>query len=154
MGWMFYPHTDELLRLARGWSWRLGSGALLALGSTLLELRRFAGGSEPAPLWHLGIAGAAVWLMIFGLIGLFTRYVNRPVRIARYLSDASYWTYLVHLPVLIILAGFVAHAAWPLPVKFAVTLGGTAAACIVSYHLLARSTPIGQLLNGRKYPWR
>jgi glucan biosynthesis protein C len=69
---------------------------------------------------------------------------------ARYLADASYWIYLVHLPIVITLAGLLAHTTLPVFVKFIVVFGGTTASCIASYRLFVRSTPIGWLLNGRR----
>ena len=60
--------------------------------------------------------------------------------------------YIVHLPIVIAVPGVL--APWPLPavVKFAITLAVTTVATLVSYHYLVRSTAIGVLLNGRRYP--
>ncbi len=45
-----------------------------------------------------------------------------------YLAQSSYWVYEIHMP-------------------------ATAAVSLLSYHLLVRSTPLGSLLNGRRYPF-
>ena len=70
----------------------------------------------------------------------------------RYVSDASYWMYLVHLPFAIGIPGVLAPAPLPAIVKFAITVAITTAATLVSYHYLVRATAIGALLNGRRYP--
>jgi glucan biosynthesis protein C len=58
----------------------------------------------------------------------------------------------VHLPIVIAVSGFLAPFAWPAALKFALALGATTVATVVSYHFLVRSTLIGEWLNGRRYP--
>jgi peptidoglycan/LPS O-acetylase OafA/YrhL len=41
------------------------------------------------------------WFFTFGIIGFFLKFFNRPSRISRYLSDGSYWIYLIHMPMVI-----------------------------------------------------
>ena len=91
---------------------------------------------------------AYTWLMVLGMIGVFERFASRESRLARYVSDASYWMYLVHLPMVI--AGQLLLADWaaPAPVKCVVLLAGTMAILIASYQLLVRHTAVGLFLNG------
>ncbi|MCS5585605.1 MAG: acyltransferase family protein, partial [Pseudomonadales bacterium] len=42
-----------------------------------------------------------VWLMTFGLIGLFRKLMSSENPWMRYISDSSYWLYLAHLPLMI-----------------------------------------------------
>ena len=44
---------------------------------------------------------AFAWLMCFGAMGLFRWIASRERFWVRYLSDASYWLYLTHLPLVI-----------------------------------------------------
>jgi peptidoglycan/LPS O-acetylase OafA/YrhL len=69
----------------------------------------------------------------------------------RYISDASYWVYLLHLSLTAILPGLIVD--WPMHaiVKFLFVLISTGIICFVSYHYLVRNTFIGKFLNGRKY---
>jgi peptidoglycan/LPS O-acetylase OafA/YrhL len=92
-----------------------------------------------------------VWLLIFGVTGLFIRYGSNHSARMRYVSDASYWVYLLHLSFTAIIPGLIAD--WPLPptLKFLFVLITTGVICFVSYHYLVRGTFIGQFLNGRKY---
>lgn len=92
-----------------------------------------------------------VWLFIFGITGLFIRYGSNHSSKMRYLSDSSYWVYLVHLPFAAFLPSLIVD--WPLPAtfKFLFVLISTGVICYVSYHYLVRGTFIGQFLNGRKY---
>jgi glucan biosynthesis protein C len=95
---------------------------------------------------------AATWFFIYGFIGLFLRYLEKPIPLARYMADASYWMYLVHLPCTIVLPVFLSTLPVPTFVKFGVVLGTTAFLTVVTYHYWVRATVIGQMLNGRRYP--
>mgnify|MGYP001822394822 CR=1 FL=1 len=92
-----------------------------------------------------------VWLLIFGITGLFMRYGSNHSAKMRYVSDASYWVYLLHLSLTAIIPGLIAD--WPLTatLKFLFVMIVTGVICFVSYHYLVRGTFIGQFLNGKKY---
>ncbi len=95
-----------------------------------------------------------VWLLIFGITGLFIRYGSKHSALMRYISDASYWVYLAHLMFTAVLPGAIAE--WPLhpTLKFLFVMTVTLMICFASYHLFVRTTFIGQFLNGRKYSRR
>lgn len=92
-----------------------------------------------------------VWLLIFGISGLFLRYGSQHSSRMRYLSDSSYWVYLVHLTFAAFIPSLIVD--WPIPatLKFLIVLVSTTLICYVSYHYLVRGTFIGKFLNGRKY---
>lgn len=95
---------------------------------------------------------AAMWFFIYSFIGLFLRYLEKPIPLARYMADASYWMYLVHLPCTIVLPAFLSTLPLPSFAKFSVVLGTTLFLTVVTYHYWVRATVIGQMLNGRRYP--
>jgi glucan biosynthesis protein C len=95
---------------------------------------------------------AAMWFFIYGFIGLFLRYLEKPIPLARYMADASYWMYLVHLPCTIALPVFLSNLPLPTFMKFSAVLGTTTFLTVVTYHYWVRATVIGQVLNGRRYP--
>jgi post-segregation antitoxin (ccd killing protein) len=94
------------------------------------------------------------WLLIFGCLGLFRTYCQGESRFWRYFSDASYWMYLMHLPIQFQILIWFGDKPWPWPVKFFVYVFGTLAVLIPSYHFLVRPTWIGWLLNGKVVPLR
>ena len=57
--------------------------------------------------------GINVWLFIFGFTGLFIRYASQHSAIMRYVSDSSYWVYLLHLPLTAFIPGLIAGIAMP-----------------------------------------
>ena len=95
---------------------------------------------------------AAVWLFIFSFTGLFLRYLSAPSIKMRYLSDASYWIYLVHLPLTAFFPVLLGHLPWPAFIKFTIVLSLSTAISALTYHYFVRATFIGQALSGRKYP--
>jgi len=78
------------------------------------------------------------------------KFLNRQNELLRYISDSSYWVYIIHLPVLFYLQFIlldVNYGAW---IEFAISSLGTMAIGMISYKLLVRRTPIGILLNGKR----
>ncbi len=91
-----------------------------------------------------------MWTLVSLTIGLFKRLFNRPSIIVRYLADASYWLYLIHLPIVIWLQIAFAESAWHWGIKLALISGFTIVLSLLLYDLLVRSTVIGVVLNGRR----
>jgi peptidoglycan/LPS O-acetylase OafA/YrhL len=84
------------------------------------------------------------------MIGLALRFLSGFSASRRYLADASYWLYLIHLPILMALQVAVSQLDWPWPIKFAGILGLALPLMLASYHLLVRFSFIGMVLNGRR----
>jgi peptidoglycan/LPS O-acetylase OafA/YrhL len=93
-----------------------------------------------------------IWCWVLGLAGVALAWCSAPSARWRFLSDASYWMYLVHLPLVWALQAWMMR--WPLhwSIKFALILAISGTLLLASYHYLVRATFIGKLLNGRKYP--
>ena len=90
------------------------------------------------------------WGMSIGLIGLFRKLFAKERNSVRYLSDASYWMYIAHLPLVI-------SAQWLLRdweifsfLKFFLICISISPILLASYQLFVRYTPIGTLLNGKR----
>ena len=101
----------------------------------------------------LTLAGGLVeavfaWLMCFGTMGLFRWVAARESFAVRYLSDATYWMYLMHLPLVIVGQWLV--LGWPIHyhLKFLLVCAGVTALVLATYQLGVRYTIIGRTLNG------
>ena len=126
-------------RLGRSWKFLLPAAALLlAAGIVTMNDRTLATVFQPA----------YAWTMSLGLIGLFHRCFAKPNPAVTWLADASYWMYLVHVPLVIVAQMLVRQ--WPLPagLKFFVILALVTPLLLASYRWCVRFTPIGSLLNG------
>ena len=70
--------------------------------------------------------------------------------VMRYIADASYWIYIIHIPVLFILQLMLVDTQMNVWSKFVWASFATFGIGLVSYTVLVRWTPIGWMLNGRK----
>jgi peptidoglycan/LPS O-acetylase OafA/YrhL len=90
------------------------------------------------------------WLSIFGLMAIFLRNWKADRSAFRYLADASYWIYIVHLP----LVGLSHIALQQAPIgalsKFLLTAFITLIVAVLSYQTCVRYTWIGRALNGAR----
>ncbi|MCA9311342.1 MAG: acyltransferase family protein, partial [Phycisphaerales bacterium] len=96
----------------------------------------------------LVLQSAFAWTLSLGLMGIARILLRRPSVRVRYLSDASYWLYVAHLP--LVIAGQFLLAYIPLPplVEFTLLTLTTTLVLLLSYHWFVRYTWIGRLLNG------
>lgn len=145
-GWVLYLNRDRLDDFgARAWPY-FGTGFLLSCAYLAVAL------SRQNMLAGKALAAAAMWTLIYGFIGLFVRYFDHPKPLGRYLADASYWMYLVHIPVAVwvpgLMNGWQVHAV----VKFSIVLIAMIVFSLATYHLFVRSTAIGAFLNGKRHP--
>jgi len=156
-GWLLHRNADLLQSLPR--LRRAATSLVLGLAAAFLGFYFIWQSSQSAgsrasvsflgSAWFLGLS---VWLFIFGFIGIFLRLLERPVPWIRYLSDSSYWLYLVHMPVILVFQIAVAGTGWPPGVKALVVLAASVPTLLASYHLFVRFTWIGAILNGRRHP--
>lgn len=136
------PRSRPLLieRLASRWKVLLVAGTILFI---------FSWDLEPWPVF-CATQVAQCWCLCFGLIGLAQRYLSDGKYWVRYWSDASFFMYIMHLPLLIFLQGILAWAPLPMLGKFGALCVLTTAILYLSYRFLVRYTWIGLLLNGRR----
>jgi len=139
-GALYFDSDDEAGRLGRWWWLLLLVGIFLALpiGIATMVFR---------PITSIAQV-VYTWTMSFGIMGLFRKILKRESKTVRYLSDASYWLYLTHLP--LILAAQVIVRDWPLPaiLKFVLIGSTVTGVLLVVYHTMVRYTWIGTMLNG------
>jgi glucan biosynthesis protein C len=124
----------------------------VVLGLIVFSIHFFMGETinEITPL-KLLIKSITIWLFIFGITGLFIRYSSNYSARMRYISDSSYWVYLLHLPLTMIIPAFIADWTLHPILKVLIVVTSTTAICFLSYHYLVRWTFIGKFLNGKKY---
>jgi len=129
-GWLLHRQLDLLRIIERRWLWNL----LLALGLILISFG-LAGAMLPRPgapslplrtdtlrLVSAVLYAPAIWLSTFTVIGLALRFMSGFSPMRRYIADASYWLYLIHMPIVMALQLAVSQLDWPWPVKFSTIL--------------------------------
>jgi peptidoglycan/LPS O-acetylase OafA/YrhL len=144
-GWLLYGSRQLLPGLTRhAWT--------LVIVASVLFLVKAAFWNMLGPVAFMALNALAVWCFVLGITGLFVRYFSHHSATMRFVSDAAYWFYLIHLPLTALGAGLLIGTGLPAAVKFSLVLLGTTLICLVTYVFLVRGTFVGQFLNGRKYP--
>jgi peptidoglycan/LPS O-acetylase OafA/YrhL len=118
--------------------------------TVVLDPARQAGAQEPWPTVFAACYSLATWTWVFGLVGAALRFLSSPRPAVRYLADASYWIYLIHLPIVMALQVLAFFLPLPALAKFALVLAVGFPIMPLSYHLLVRYTWVGAVLNGRR----
>ncbi|AOT06870.1 acyltransferase family protein [Pseudoalteromonas luteoviolacea] len=109
------------------------------------------GAFTPSGIQHMqvvAIQAVAIvsWTTLILLLGY--RFFNQKNNICRYLSDASYWVYLIHVPVLLYIQMPLINTALPAIVKLIISVVGTLSISLLTYHFAVKHTVIGRLLTG------
>lgn len=93
---------------------------------------------------------SASWALTLALLGLALRHLNGHSATRRYLADASYWIYLVHLPIVMLLQVAMFRLDWPWWIEYPLALMLGMALMLASYEWLVRYSWIGARLNGKR----
>jgi glucan biosynthesis protein C len=105
----------------------------------------------------ISLHGVLTWVLVYAFVGLFQRYLDHDSPWVAYISQSSYWVYLVHLPVVSIAAWYLLDSELPAMIKFLLVGSFTTVVAFSSYHYLVRRTFVSVLLNGRRFslgwPW-
>lgn len=93
-----------------------------------------------------------LWCWVLAFVDAAVRYLSNESPATRYLSDASYWIYLMHLGTVSFYMMLTRPFDWHWSIKFAIMILGSMSILLVTYHYLVRFTWIGAILNGRRHP--
>lgn len=151
-GYLLFGHETILDRYRRLAPWLLlASLALYWIFLGLLE-QHSPSADDASATWLLATLEAYISVWMCGACLLAGKsWLNRSNRLLRYLSDASYWVYIVHLPILFAIQYALMDVSLPWSTKFAISVLSTSGFCLLSYQLLVRRTPIGRLLGVRTH---
>ena len=151
-GWWLNRRADLLDHLMNRW-WLYGVSALVGTCWCLNIVGAKASfvpvNGHDHPL-YAALYALTAWSWTFALIGGARAFLKRENPMVRYLADASYWVYLVHIPVVMGLQYAVMKLDWPAEPKAAIVLIGTVVLALVTYQLFVRYSFIGTILNGRR----
>ncbi len=91
---------------------------------------------------------AYCWLCLFGWIGVFRRYAGSGHPWVREVSDASYWIYVAHLPLVMVLQGLVSSVGLPAELKWLVVVLVSVLILWWTWRVVVRGKWLGGLLGG------
>ena len=149
-GYVLFGHEAVIERFRRFAPWLLVGSALLYGGFWYLFKRHVPSAEDSSATLLMAGAEAyiGVWMTCVCLVA-GRSLLNRSSRLMRYFSDASYWVYIIHLPVLFAIQYRLMDMDWWWLEKFATAVVATFAICLISYQLIVRKTLVGRLLGAR-----
>jgi glucan biosynthesis protein C len=115
-------------------------------GNALLTPDRGAG-------W-LALLCVFTWAAVFCLCGVGRRLLGAERPAVRYVADASYWIFLMHLPLVPLAISIAVSLDQPFPIAWMVGMTLLFSFLLVTYELFVRHTVIGRVLNGPRPPRR
>ena len=151
-GTWLYPFRERLQNLAAGANAYLAASLPVFIGMVALTRAHIA---KPlaGPGYFALVAATSLfaWLSVFAMLGYFMRFLNREIPLVRYLSGASYWIYLCHLPVVGLMQVFLLRFELPAALKFSAVVLTALGSGFLTYEVFVRNTSIGLCLSGPKH---
>ena len=151
-GWWLNRSPDLLDHIARRtWVYGLAAAAgtwwcLSAVGQAPVLA---PADGHAHPLYAI-IYPLTTWSWTLALVGAARLALRRENPLIRRLADASYWIYIVHVPLVLLFQWLVLPLDLVPIGKFAIVLSATLLTGLLSYQLVVRYSFIGTILNGRK----
>ncbi len=159
LGYFFHHYRVFLQAMAKRIAiWGLLAGFLFPLATWASLLDNNVRGASAAV--HLGavLANAlCTWALVYLFLGAAQRFFDRESPWIQYVSQSSYWVFLVHMPL-------VSFAGWrllqfdlPAVLKFLLVCGFTSVVGFLTFHYWVQKTWLSDFLHGRrfdlKWPW-
>jgi glucan biosynthesis protein C len=96
------------------------------------------------------LAALFSWLTVFGGLGVLLRVVQGRGPTMRFLTEASLWIYIIHVPIVALLQVLLLPLAWPGPIKFLLVSAVAIVLSVLSYETIVRRSVVGEIINGAR----
>ena len=148
LGWIFHIRMDIFTLLVRKFQALLFSGIVISLFIFYSEWQIDYSYSKALHLILKALAGCQMVFLTFGFMGFFLSYFKTENRFWRYVSDASYWIYLLHLGIVISMQLILLNSPVPGILRFPLVFIVALLLTLITYHYCVRYTFIGAALHG------
>jgi len=101
-------------------------------------LRSTRDGGIPLKLYANLAYGFYQWLCMVAILGFARRWITKDSAARRYLTDAIFPYYIVHQTAIIMIAHALHGSGLSAELEASIVIGGTAAACVVTYEIVRR----------------
>jgi len=155
-GYSLYKNNRLFKKIIINWKYYFLSALLFFLAHTLIEEEFISIDFVTYPIWWIPfifIKISTSVLFSFSFIGFTENKFGSYNSILRFFSDGAYWMYLIHLPIVSLITFFLFQFKFLAEIKFLIAIIITTFICFITYKILVRSTYLGVLLNGKKYPF-
>lgn len=160
VGWILFSSQYLLDAVSSCWKWMLLVSVIAFAIAYQLYPRTIALAVAVNPEGHFPDVTHTLFLavlqafisvyMVLTLLVLGKKFLDQENAFFRYMSQSSYWVYLVHVPIILFIQILLMDMNWNLWLKYFVAVASTFIISLLSYQLLVRYTPIGWMLNGRR----
>jgi glucan biosynthesis protein C len=158
-GYFIHHYRDFLRVLARRIAvWGLLAGFLFPLSMWASSLDNAArGASFELHLTAVLANAACTWALACLFLGGTQRWFDRESPWIQYVSQSSYWVFLIHMPLVTVAGWWLVQYDFPSPLKFLLVCGFTAIVAFLTFHYWVQKTWLSSFLHGRrfdlKWPW-
>ena len=163
LGYSLYKNTDLFEAIKRNWAGYLSVGLISFVLFFALEIFKYYEPFQNLPtskekedaeffLWLIQqpIKVTSGLFLSYSFIGLVESKFNNYSFAKRFISDGSYWMYLIHLPIVTLITFYMFRFDINPIIKFVVAILVTSVICLATYKYIVRPTFIGRLLNGKR----
>jgi peptidoglycan/LPS O-acetylase OafA/YrhL len=103
--------------------------------------------------WHhfsvaISEAFTAAYITLYSLL-IGKKFLCRQNRILRFISDSSYWIYILHIPILFYIQFLLMDIGLNMWLEFFISVVSTFLIGAFTYVVFVKRTPLGTLLNGK-----
>lgn len=151
-GWVLHHHMQRIFPLLKRYAVPF-TVAGIVVGAFAGWVKIDPGAPGMGRVLLQACATVSTMCLVTGVAGVFLRWVNAERPAVRYLSDASYWVYLIHVGLLGGVQLFIGDFPVWGPAKYVTALAVTIGISLLTYQWWVRYTIIGFYLHGpRKRP--
>lgn len=149
VGACIYRHRTKLHLHARyGWGYLVLSGVLFSLTLPLIREHLSANSTGQNRALLAGMLALFAWVTTFGLLAVFLN-LQLSSSVTRYLAEASFWVYLIHLPLVTLTQIAIVNLPIATVGKYAIVSGVSFALSLASFHVFVRHRWLGEFINGQ-----
>ena len=159
-GYVFHNFRQILVTFNHSLNGFLGISVILLPLAIMATASEFAM-ADVDPQTHavaVALNACLTWSLIYLFMGLFLRFLDYKSPWILYISNSSYWVYLIHMPIVTTIAWLLLPFDLPALIKFPIVVLVTTLICFSSYHYWILDSWVSQLLNGVRFnhawPWQ
>lgn len=156
-GYIFHNFRQVLGTFNRSLNWFVGISIVLLPMAILATRNEFAMAEVDQQTHAIAVVlnACLTWSLIYLFMGLFLRFLDYESPWILYISNSSYWVYLLHMPVVTTIAWLLLPLDLHALIKFPIVVSVTTVICFTTYHYWVQDSWVSQLLNGIRFnhPW-
>ncbi len=150
-GYSYYKSNLVKITPRRIWPLWLSSITLFIVANIAMQANSITAESSTASfMLNAFLLSSFIWIFCFSIFNTYKKYANKSSPTLKYVSNASYWIYLIHFPLTIAFPVILQDSSMHLALKFTLSVLGTYFVAFISYEFFVKNTFMGVLLNGRK----